>query len=68
MKSIESKLILEKWFYSNKKKPYPTKEEIEELALKAKLTVSQVSEWMKNERRNFDKKMSKEENKISTEN
>lgn len=60
-------MILEQWLFENQHNPYPTIQVKEVLAKKANLTVTQVTYWMANSRKNIEAKCSKQ-NKISTEN
>ena len=51
--------ILNEYFYSNLSNPYPSEEVKEELARKANITVSQVSNWFGNKRIRYKKNITK---------
>ncbi|KAJ6230698.1 homeobox protein transcription factor [Anaeramoeba flamelloides] len=49
--------VLNKWFFDHLEKPFPTKEEKQELSLKTSLTIKQISTWFTNARRRKLKQM-----------
>ena len=46
-----SRKILKEWLFDNRKSPYPTEKQKEQLALKTNLNVNQVNNWLINARR-----------------